>query len=212
MEKQENMAVLLKMDKKPGWSFYIGWILLTSLSMLLAYAVVFFLLRFAISLIGDYIYVNGVRHITEDYLALYFLVPVMALLSGAVQYMLLRLYLPRMGWWVPATVGGWLLGMLLVSLLIQVHWMDPSNIELTFLLLGLAIGCLQWLVLMRRLPRAGWWIAASMLGWALLLLFTSGNSIGQEGLFFIGFFPASATAMALVLLFRQLPGSVSSPG
>jgi hypothetical protein len=59
------------------------------------------------------------------------------------------------------------------------------------------------LVLRRRLPGAGWWIAANLLGWALLVLVTGGNSFDQFGLFIMGFFPACATAAALALMIRQ---------
>jgi hypothetical protein len=212
MDQQENTAVLTRMGKKPGWSFYIAWIFLTSLCIPAAYIVTLFLMRIVTSFLGDYIYVNGVRHITEDYLALYFLVPVMGLLTGVVQYGMLRRFLPRMGWWVLATVGGWILGMLLITLLIRLDWMTPSNLDLTLLLLGLSIGFGQWLVLMRRLPRAGWWVAANLLGWGLLSLIFEGNSIDQYGLFTLGFFPACATAATLALLMRRVPGGVISSG
>jgi hypothetical protein len=202
--EQENTAKLMTVDRKPGWSFYIAWVFLTSLSLPVAYFVIaLFIIRIVTSIIGDYIYVNGVQHITEDYLALYFLVPAMGLLTGAVQYGLLRRYLPRMGGWVLATTGGWILGTLLVVLFTRLQGTQQFNSDLAFLLLGLSIGIGQWLVLRRRLPGAGWWIAANLLGWALLVLVTGGNSFDQFGLFIMGFFPACATAAALALMIRQ---------
>jgi hypothetical protein len=210
MAVQENTTERSVMDGKPGGSFYIAWIFLTALCIPVAYIVDLFIMRIATSLIGDYIYVNGVQHITEDYLALYFLVPVVGLLTGAVQYGLLRRSLPQIGWWVLATLVGWLSGVLLIAISIGLHWMDSFQVNLAFPLLGLAIGSAQWLVLRRRLPRAGWWIPANLLGWMLLTLFTRGNTVNQYGLFLLGFIPACATAAALALLMKQTSGSVPS--
>jgi hypothetical protein len=212
MDQQKNATALTGMDKKPGWVFYVAWIFFTSLCIPAAYFVCLLFLRVVITFLGDYIYVNGVRHITEDYLALYFLVPVMGLLTGVVQYGMLRRFLPRMGWWVLATLGGWILGMFLIALLIRLDWMTPSNLDLTLLLLGLSIGFGQWLILMHRLPGAGWWVAANLLGWGLLSLIFEGNFIDQYGLFTLGFCPACTTAATLALLMRRAPGGVISSG
>ena len=197
MAYQVNTAKLTIPDKRPDWSFYIAWIFLTTLCLPAAYLVVILLLRIVTSFVGDTLYVNGVQHITEDYLALYFLVPIMGLVTGAAQYGMLRRVLPNMGWWVLSTVGGWLLGALL-SIAIRLLGMEQFNIGLAFLLLGGSIGFGQWLVLRKRLPRAGWWIAANMIGWAVLLLFTKGNAVGQAGLLVIGF------GKALTKHFRRL--------
>jgi hypothetical protein len=62
---------------------------------------------------------------------------------------------------------GWLLGALLIAIPGWLGWLDkaPINLDLMFLVMGLAIGISQWLLLRRRLARANWWIAASVLGW-----------------------------------------------
>ena len=119
--------------------------------------------------IGDFIYVNGVRHFTEDYLFTYTFIPMVALLTGALQHALLRRYSPRMGWWVLTTTGGWLLGMLLFLITGGNRFL---NLGLMFLVIGLAIGIAQWLLLRRRLPQPGWWIVANAVGWGLLALIT----------------------------------------
>ncbi len=203
MMAQENTAALTAADKKPDRYFYIAWILWTTFCIPIAYFIVMILMLIVTLLIGDYIYVNGVRHITEDYLAIYFLVPVMGLLTGAVQYGLLRRILPRMGMWVLATAAGWLLGMFLVAAFIQLNWMVRAELDMTFILAGLSIGLTQWLVLRRRLPGAGWWIFASLLGWGLVALANRGDSIDQYGLLVLGFLPGCATAAALALMMKQ---------
>jgi peptidoglycan/LPS O-acetylase OafA/YrhL len=84
---------------------------------------------------------------------------------------------------------------------------DPplNNLDLILFLMGVSIGTAQWVLLRRRLPRAGWWIAANVLGWGLLALITSGNGVDQYVLFIFGLLPACATAAMLALLMNQVP-------
>jgi hypothetical protein len=207
MTHPTNMETLPSNFKKPGRSFYLGWIVLTSLCIPIAYFLSLITLKIITSIVGDFIFVNGVRHITEDYLAMYAFVPFASLLTGALQYGLLRHYLSRMGWWVFATVAGWLLGVLLIALPGWLGWIGAplNNLDLIFLVMGLAIGISQWLLLRRRLALAGWWIAASALGWGMLGLINPGNSLDQYALFTLGFLPACATAAMLALLMSRLP-------
>jgi hypothetical protein len=208
MTHQINKEILSLDIKKPvRSSFYISWIVLTSLSVPIAYFFTLLTLKIIINMVGDYVYVNGVRHIAEDYLAMYILIPSVSLLTGVLQYGLLRHCLTRMGWWVFVTVAGWFLGFLLTALPGWLNWTDTPlyNLNVIFLVMGLAIGMTQWLLLRRRLALAGWWIAASALGWGLLGLITPGNSLDQYGLFALGFLPACATAAMLALLMNRVP-------
>jgi hypothetical protein len=158
--------------------------------------------------VGDFIYVDGVRHITEDYLGMYTFIPIAGLLTGVLQYELLRRYLPHMGWWVTATIGGWLLGMFLTLIPGWLSWTNPLfNLDLAFMVMGLSIGVGQWLLLRQRLPQAGWWIGANVAGWGVLALITAGNSMGLFGLFIVGLLPACATALMLALLMKQVQPS-----
>ena len=191
--------------EQPRWSFYLLWILLTMFCVPIAFFLSLIILRIIVLFVGDFINVNGVQHITEDYLALYVFVPLKGLLTGVLQYELLRRYFPRMRSCVAATIGGWLLG----AFLILTHgWLNPTNtvlsLDLAFLIMGLSIGVGQWLLLRQRLPRAGWWIGANVVGWSILALVTNGNSMGQFGLFALGLLPACATALVLALLIKQV--------
>ena len=191
--------------KKPDWSFYVAWISVTFLCMPIAYLLDLGVLRLITSFVGDFIYVNGVQHITEDYLGMYTLVPIVGLLTGILQYSLLQRYLPRMGWWILATIGGWLLGIFLIVLMIRFGWRGTAyNLDAIFMTMGFSIGTGQWLLLQRRLPQAGWWILANVAGWGLLALITTGNSIDQYGLFSLGLFPACVTAAVLALLMKRV--------
>ena len=187
-------------NDEPRWLLYPLWVIQSFLCIPIALLLNFIILTIITLLVGDFIYVNGVRRITEDYLYLYFFIPMVSLLTGAFQSALLRRYLPQMGWWVLATTGGWLLGMLLFLI---TGGNRSLNLGLMFLGMGLAIGIAQWLLLRRRLSQPGWWIVANVVGWGLLALITVGNSLGQFGLFALGFLPACATAATLAWLMNQ---------
>ena len=200
IKKEFHMTII----KKPDWTFYPVWVILTTLCIPIAFILDLVILKAIISIVGDFIYVNGVQHVTEDYLFSYTFVPVSGLLTGVLQYWLLRRYLPRMGWWVLATTGGWLLGLLIILI---PGWLDfwkfeVFDLDLAFILMGLSIGVGQWLLLRHRLSQAGWWVVATVLGWSLLSLLTTGNSIGQYGLLILGFLPACVTAMVFALLMK----------
>jgi uncharacterized membrane protein len=190
-------------NDEPRWLLYPLWIIQSFLCIPIALLLNFIVLTLITLLVGDFIYVNGVRHITEDYLFMYIFIPTVSLLTGAFQYTLLRRYLPRMGGWVLATTGGWLLGILLVLMPDWLNWRNGyRNLDQAFLSMGLAIGIAQWLLLRRRLSHAGWWIAATVVGWGLLALLT-GDTLDSFGLLALGLLPASVTAAALALLMKQ---------
>jgi hypothetical protein len=192
-------------NEKPRWLLYPTWIILTSLCVPIAFFLDLVILRIIISFVGEFIYVDGVRHITEDFLSIYPFIPIMGLLTGGIQYGLLRRYLPRMGGWVLATIGGWILGALLIARPFWLNWADGSlNLDLAFLLMGFAIGLGQWPLLRRHLPRASCWIGANLAGWGLLALITTRNSLDQFGLFTLGSLPACVTAAMLAVLMNQV--------
>ena len=200
-----EITTMIANNEKPRWFFYLLWILLTLLCVPIAFILDLVILRIITFFVGDFIYVDGVRHITEDYLGIWIFIPIVGLLTGVLQYGLLRRFLPHMGWWVAATIGGWLLGAFLTLIPGWLHWTHSLfSLDLAFIGMGLSIGMGQWLLLRRRLPRAGWWIGANVAGWGLLALITQGNSIGQFGLFILGFFPASVTGLMLALLMNQV--------
>jgi hypothetical protein len=197
-------VIIIAKNKKPRWFFYPIWIILTSLCVPIAFFIDLVILRILISFVGDFIYVNGVRHITEDYLYMYTFIPIVGIMTGVMQYELLRRYLSRMGWWVLATIGGWLLGALLIAMPFWLNWPDGSiNLDLAFILMGLAIGVSQWLLLRQRLPWASWWIGANVVGWGLLALITPENTLNQLALFTLGSIPACVTAAMLAVLMNQ---------
>lgn len=209
MSYQVNTSMLPVHSRRPEWFFYLGWIALTSLCIPVAFALSLLILKMISGMVGDFVYVNGVQRITEDYLAGYVFVPLVSILTGVLQYALLRPYLRHMGWWVFATVAGWHLGAVLVGVPGWLGWIEAPlyDLKLILLIMGLSIGITQWLALRGQMARAGWWIAASLLGWGLLAVITPGNSLNQYGLLSLGFLPASTTAVMLALYLNRRPPS-----
>jgi hypothetical protein len=200
---------LMTINRKPSWFFYPAWIILTALCVPIALGLYFVIIRGIMIFIGDRIYLNDP---TEEFLFGYIFVPAAGILMGIAQFGLLRRYLPRMGWWVLATAGGWSLGLVLILqgiLEVLTHFWGAETIYrfwafvLAFSLLGLSIGFGQWLVLRRRLPRAGWWIGANVLGWGLLGVAAKVDTQGQYLLLFL-LLSACVTAATLALLMNPL--------
>jgi hypothetical protein len=73
-------------------------------------------------------------------------------------------------WWVLATAAGYavltLAGNLAGSM---IPFQGPGWLMggIMFLMVGIALGILQWLVLSHRVDSAGWWVVISVGGWAL---------------------------------------------
>jgi len=74
--------------------------------------------------------------------------------------------------WVVATIVGFGLGKALGQLV-----GDPLGSPLSYLVIGAFIGSFvgvaQWFVLRSRVPRAAWWVIASLLAWGLGWLFVA---------------------------------------
>lgn len=155
----QREAVMIANYKRPDWHFYPSWVGVSILALPLAWFAYFLIIGLVTRWVGDIIYVNGVRHITEDYLFRYIFFPTLCLISGIFQYELLRRYVPEIGGWVLSTTAGYLLSFVTIALILQVFeaafffW----NGAFVFAAIGGMIGLCQWLYLRRRIPKAGWW-------------------------------------------------------
>ena len=104
--------------------------------------------------------------------------------GGAMQWLLLRRRIGLSGWWVLATGAGWLFALIAmvaptVAIVLRLEEFastsTPEQARITFRLTfivavslaGLVLGTSQWLVLRRQVQRAGWWIPATIVAWAL---------------------------------------------
>lgn len=198
--------------KQPKGFFYAAWILLSTLVIPITLALTFAVLSLIIDQIGGFIFVSGQRRTTEDYLFLFIFVPLFCLLSSFLQYILLRRYLPKMGWWIVATGLGWVSVWAILQMLFS--WFGSNfSITLGFSLIGTLIGFFQWLLLRRRIPQAAWWILANTFGWGLAALgmytpVKNGSILAQLSL--VGVFPALITGFAWWYIFRQSASSDTS--
>jgi len=189
-------------NRKPAAEFYVTWVLINILSGVAAFVIYLLFAKIYNAVAGDWIVVNGVRHIAEDYLLQYILWPVFGLLYGYLQYLLLRRYFPRMGWWVLVTTLSLSLTFLEMDLgrfVFSSLGIDPYSIVsgvFALMLVGGFLGAAQWLVLRRHIPNAVWWIPASMLGWG------SVGVTGSIGVFSALVYPAAVTGLALYFLLK----------
>jgi hypothetical protein len=203
------MAMAAK--KRAGWSFYAGWILSALVGVALALGIMYGLITIIVQVVGGTIVVNGTRRITEDFLATYLFIPALGLSLGLVQVAVLRAYLPRMGSWAVLTFAAFVLLLatlsLLRPLLPRLGIADSalqSVLPVTmYLLIGLALGAAQWLLLRRRVAGAGWWIVANLLGWGLVypLVGNSWNNLVE--MMMLGLVPGAVTAIVLGLLITR---------
>jgi len=189
-------------NKKPGAEFYTAWVSFSIVSGIAAFIIYLVIAKTYNAVAGDWIVVDGVTHITEDYLLQYILWPLFGLLYGYLQYVLLRRHFSHMGWWILATAVSLSLTPLLTNMVqklasalgIDVYSVWSGAIQLV--LVGGLPGVAQWLVLRNHIPNAFWWIPASMIGWGLV------GILGNLG-FIVFIFPAVATGLALYLLLKS---------
>lgn len=200
---------MITSHRKPRWFFYPAWVALSTISIPIAWIIAWALISRVEKVVGGTMQVGGHTRITEDFLLSYVLLPVLGLLIGLLQYLLLRHHLPRMGWWIAATALGLLLGFIGGRLLSRTLYdtLDPIWLgTLMTTLIGGAMGLAQWLVLHQRVRHAAWWILANVLGWGVVGWGASTLSnqmiIPAVGILLV---PGIATSIALWLLLDRLP-------
>jgi hypothetical protein len=105
---------------------------------------------------------------------------------GLVQWIQMRLLIPKSGWWILATGLAWSL-----SLAIS-RWLGAGfSLDLRGAMIGVLLGLSQWLLLRRYFRRAWWWIVTSALAWTL------GQTLGES---LVGAVVGGITGIALVML------------
>ena len=107
------------------------------------------------------------------------------------QWLVLQGRVSRPWRWIIMTTIGWTAGYLLTFYLL------PPELEpLTGMVIGLAAGVAQWIVLRRELHWAGWWIVFSMIGW------TTGMNL-IPGVLSTGIMAGTLTGICLEVLLRN---------
>ena len=209
--------MMVSNNEKPHWFFYLGWVVLNFIAVVVAWYIALFLISQITKIVGGTIQVGGQSRITEDFLFLYVLFPIIGLLTGVFQYTLLRRYLPHLAWWIAATLLGWLTpfvtGYFIITIFAQRN--DTFFIMLGLLLIGATIVLPQWWMLRQRVRYAFWWILTYGFGWCLTGLLNLVTSDTFPVLLAIALMPAIATGIACWLLLdwlpkRKLESSISS--
>ena len=119
-----------------------------------------------------------------------------AILVGGLEWLVLRRHVARAIRWVLACFGA----VAVVGVVVfgvgafdaDAGWVVGTGI------FGTVAGVFQWLVLKGQVPRAGWWVLASTVGWVVGI--PVGEELGWNGL---GAGYGLITGMVLVLLLRQ---------
>jgi hypothetical protein len=201
--------MMMTSNRRPRWFFYPAWVALSAISIPIAGVIAWALVSQVEKVVGGTIQVGGHTRITEDYLSSYILIPVLGLLAGFVQYLLLRRHLPRMGWWIAATTLGLLLGLVGGRLLFRPLHSTLDSMWFGILMtvvIGGSMGLVQWLMLRQRVRHAAWWILANVLGWGVVgwgaATLSNQMVIPAVGILLV---PGIATSIALWLLLDQLP-------
>lgn len=200
-----------EMTQKPGPLFYLGWIILNAAAVILGWYVAWALVSLIENVVGGTIQVGGETRITEDYLLMYILFPVVGLLSGTLQYILLRRYLPRLVGWIPATLLGWLLPFVIGFLVTRFFLPGNSTawIVLGLFVFGAAIALPQWWMLRKRVKHAGWWVPYFGFGWGMVGFLNTFTSEPLPVILGIAVFPALTTGIACWMLLDRLPNQES---
>ena len=151
-----------------GRAFWLKWVLANAMAL-------------AISVAPAYIYpaVNAASGTALDRTAVATAVSVLSLLSeiliailvGMLQWLVLRRHIRRANQWWLATSVGWIVGGYLApyATFATLGASPPilSFNAVTATVTAAVVGAFQWLVLRGQVRRAGWWVLASITGWAI---------------------------------------------
>jgi len=187
--------IMIIANEKPGWFFYIGWVALNAIAVIMAWYITWAI----IPLVTE-------RGDEPPFLELLF--PIIGLLTGILQYILLRRYLPRMGWWIAATFLGWLMPFVIFFIFSRLVIPGSSTVRIVLgmIVLGTTVALPQWWLLRKRVQHAWWWVLVFGLAWGMVGLY---DLLTLSDLFpvLLGFaiVPAIATSIAWWLLLDRLP-------
>jgi hypothetical protein len=198
------MSIGIIESRRAGWTFWLGWMLAS-----IGGAIVFLIVVFPLNLLFMQIVPEPN---TADSLALSVVFTaissgVMGALFGLAQWLVLRRVLPAMERWVLATPIGY--GLVFGAIpIIRFDAIPQLGGAMIFLMFGIVLGILQWLVLRERVYRAGWWIAISTAGWAIAFIFIgaaylSGLYIEPFDLIAAFLVPTGVTGAGMVWLLQR---------
>ena len=90
------------------------------------------------------------------------------IIPSVLQWLVLRRTVAGLRWWAVMSSVGLAVGLFLAMLPMNMAGVDGPQVAplfaMGFALMGAVPGTLQWLLLRRRVSRAGWWVLASSVG------------------------------------------------
>jgi hypothetical protein len=164
-----------------GWRFGLRWVLLTAAGWVIGLPLSFVFVAVAGWIIGvpegsDSIILKlGL----DNAAAFVFLVAVVSLM----QWLALRRVVRRAGFWVPASIIGFIISSSIHGVVCYVRGY-PDNLDhlpgtvvwaMAFVVGGVLAGVLQHRILRRQVCHSAWWVPASAVGWGLSII---GHRIG----------------------------------
>ena len=186
-------------NEKPGWFFYFKWVALNASAVIMAWYITFAIMDL----------VTG----EDDSLIFILLFPIIGLLTGILQYILLRRYLLHMRWWIATTFLGWLMPFVIGFIFSGVFIPGNSTVRIVLgmIVLGTTVALPQWWLLRKRVQHAWWWVLVFGLAWGMVGLY---DLFTLYDLFpvLLGFAVvlAIATSIACWLFLDRLPNHVLS--
>ena len=142
-----------------GWGFWLWWVLATTVGWFSG---------FIVGSVGGY----AVMEILPSYGNVALVAwggVVLGAGVGIFQWLVLRRRVSRAGWWVLASILGLAGGAVVGTTAVALAGGDPTTWGVVggWVVGGAMAGLMQWFVLRRQVSRAGWWVLASTVGWAV---------------------------------------------
>ena len=173
------------------WLNWPAWVALNTAGVLSAYA-----LSLQLPVAGQFIDLQ-----VSDRTIITVMVPLIGLALAVAQWLLIRLHVPRAGLWIPATFVAWTAPIvLLVALSPPTLANQQSQIAALLASVGLTMGVAQYMLLRPYKPHSGWWIPASVFGWAILAISLPIPITNQLENLKVGAIPALITGIPFVLI------------
>ena len=157
---------------RAGWGFWLGWVLASAVGMFVGSIIVLVILFLIYDLLEGLI--GGA--VADDFFEIEWpgnLIGgiILGIGVGIPQWLVLRRRISGVSWWVLASAAAGIVVIFLFFSFIDI--LEPLSFGSFLRYTGIAalggavIGILQWFVLRGKVSRAGWWVLASTVGWAL---------------------------------------------
>jgi hypothetical protein len=192
-------------SRAPAWWLWIWWVMANTIGVVFGYGTVLTIASDVAELGSRFagMGLDGDRVVSMAIIA------AVGIAITFAQWFVLKEHLYQAAWWALSTAVGWFVGaavaMTVTDSAGRMVGTGTMQNAITFGSIGMALGIAQWLILRGQVPRAWWWVVASMVGWmgaslAIGEAITSGVQIAV-----VGAIPSAITGFALVWLFKQPP-------